>query len=1077
MTRLRRSTIGLLVALPILCVFLLYLDRWSPGLDLGETQVDQLVPGKETSYRVDLDSRQFVSASIGLRGGSAWVLVANPSGERIASVFCPADLVTPVSWWAILPGKYRIQVKAEQICGSFSSSTLKLLQIREAMQRDSQLLEAQSLRAQGDRLIEMSAFQDRDETPLHIQEAIGKFLKALTLWKDLGEARLAVDVLRRLGNAHHLMGDPQTASARLQESIQVCRDNGLIEEEATSQNSMGLLQYETGDLRASLATRGEALRLWRISGGPRELAETLLHIGQSHSDLGEFEDARTVFEQALKLWGETDQRWGQARTLIALARLESREGNWQNSLDLFDRAERLKAPLGERTTRANISSGRGYVFESLGEPATATEYYSKAVALFRQVADCPASLSRRDEPEAVAQNLFDLGRAQFLTGEVEQALQSLERARQEIENQKLNDERTLSYILREIGWVLYSLGEIQPASKAFDRALTLFRREGDRRGLASTLNRKSELLMQLGDLAKAASHAEEALASSRKAGDRPTEISTLYNLARVDRQQGKTGVAIKHLARAISLTEQLRANVVEFNLRSTYFATVQRVHRLYVDLLMQSDEEAMAFEASERLRARSFLEMASLPHSESERGAGRFRGSSRENMDSGNTQPLKLRQIQDQVLDADTLLLEYLLCEERSYLWAVTKTELRSFELLPRRQLEAAAKETYELVTARSSIREGESPGQRMERIQAASQRLSPTAAALAETLLGQVPPEMMRARIVVVADGTLQYVPFGALPIPSREEDSSTDDPGQVGATSVPLIVNHEVMTLPSASTLGILRSGSEGRSAPSRQLAVFADPVFTMEDARLSKSPEESKPAPGLSSELTALSMLRAVSDVGLGRFRRLEHSGKEAVSISKLAPAEGTSRWLGFEANREKVINGSVKDHRFLHFATHGLLDSQRPELSGIVLSLYDAEANPVDGFLRLRDIYNLNLSAELVVLSACQTALGREISGEGLIGLTRGFLYAGARRVVASLWKVDDEATEVLMKHFYAAIFKRCLGPGQALREAQLSMLREARWRDPYYWAGFTLQGEWRWQNKCGELGHPLHLSPN
>lgn len=149
-----------------------------------------------------------------------------------------------------------------------------------------------------------------------------------------------------------------------------------------------------------------------------------------------------------------------------------------------------------------------------------------------------------------------------------------------------------------------------------------------------------------------------------------------------------------------------------------------------------------------------------------------------------------------------------------------------------------------------------------------------------------------------------------------------------------------------------------------------------------------------------------------------------------------------------------------YRVLHFATHGLLNSQHPELSGIVLSLVDERGRPQDGFLRLHEIYNLKLGADLVVLSACQTALGKEIKGEGLVGLTRGFMYAGAPRVVSSLWNVDDRATAELMKRFYEAMFIQGMPPAAALRAAQTSLRREKGWAAPYYWAGFTLQGEWR-----------------
>jgi CHAT domain-containing protein len=157
---------------------------------------------------------------------------------------------------------------------------------------------------------------------------------------------------------------------------------------------------------------------------------------------------------------------------------------------------------------------------------------------------------------------------------------------------------------------------------------------------------------------------------------------------------------------------------------------------------------------------------------------------------------------------------------------------------------------------------------------------------------------------------------------------------------------------------------------------------------------------------------------------------------------------------------ATSGHLAQYRIVHFATHALVDNKRPELSGLVLSLVDERGEPQDGFLTLQDVYNLNLPAELIVLSACKTALGKEIQGEGLVGLTRGFMYAGAVRVVASMWDADDAATAALMAQFYKGMERDGLRPAAALRQAQISLWKQTRWANPYFWGGFQLQGEWR-----------------
>ncbi len=192
----------------------------------------------------------------------------------------------------------------------------------------------------------------------------------------------------------------------------------------------------------------------------------------------------------------------------------------------------------------------------------------------------------------------------------------------------------------------------------------------------------------------------------------------------------------------------------------------------------------------------------------------------------------------------------------------------------------------------------------------------------------------------------------------------------------------------------------------------------------------------------------------------WERLLGTRREAQAIAALVEPQACRLALGFEASRATALDPQMAQYRILHFATHGALNAQRPELSGLVLSSVDAEGDAQDGFLRLHDVYGLRLGAEMVVLSGCETALGRDVKGEGLVGLTRGFMYAGVPRVVSSLWRVPDDATAELMTRFYTAHLKAGLPASQALRQAQLSLYRQRSSTDPYHWAAFLFQGDWR-----------------
>jgi CHAT domain-containing protein len=297
--------------------------------------------------------------------------------------------------------------------------------------------------------------------------------------------------------------------------------------------------------------------------------------------------------------------------------------------------------------------------------------------------------------------------------------------------------------------------------------------------------------------------------------------------------------------------------------------------------------------------------------------------------------------------------------------------------------------------------------------------------------LLGPVAGKLAGKRLLVVADGALQYVPFAALPVPGRR------------TARVPLAADHEVVGLPSASVLGVLREPPHGPASPRGAVAAFADPVFEHDDPRL-----------GAASGAGGVPVAAGPGT----EFPRLAASRLEAAGIVAMAPEGATLLATGFRASRETATTRELARYRIVHFATHGIFDDGRPERSGVVLSMFDERGKPRDGFLRLHDVYELELPVELVVLSACDTALGREVRGEGLVGMVRGFMYAGAKRVVASLWKVDDEATGELMRAFYRGMLQEGRTPADALRQAQIGLWRSRRWHAPFYWGAFVLQGE-------------------
>jgi len=615
----------------------------------------------------------------------------------------------------------------------------------------------------------------------------------------------------------------------------------------------------------------------------------------------------------------------------------------------------------------------------------------------------------------------------------------------------------------------------------------------------------------------------------------------------MERDRGDTGKARERLESAIAIIESLRADVVSQALRASYFASIQQYFELNIDLLMRQRDQrpsenlaALGLEQSERSRARSLLEQLTEARAdflrwgdpalierlrylqrqinvkaerkmqlanakaaedelltvskevaslviEREQVEAQIRAKKPRDPALTQPQPSSLKEIQ-QLLDENTLLLEYSLGSERSYLWAVTRTGLQSYELPGRAAIEKATRGVYDLLISRQPA-----PGQTEKQRDAQYWR---QASALSRMLLKPVAGQLCAKRLLIVTEGVLQYIPFGALPAPEtgRRRDGETERQGdgeterrrdretgrwidretrskgdrlsvspspRLPVSPTPLIVKHEIVNLPSASMLAVLRRETQKRTPPPKAIAVLADPVFEADDLRVLAAQGKLKSPP--QQQVASARSTQTFADQGLTRgainLSGLPSTRREAEAIRRVAPADGMFA-LGFDANRAKVISPDLRQYRIVHFATHGILDSQNPELSAIVLSLVDQQGQPQDGFLRLHDIYNLNLPVELVVLSACDSALGREIKGEGLVGLTRGFMYAGAARVAASLWKVDDEATAELMAQFYGRMLNDRMSPTAALREAQVAIWRQPRWSAPYYWAAFVMQGEWK-----------------
>jgi CHAT domain-containing protein len=403
-------------------------------------------------------------------------------------------------------------------------------------------------------------------------------------------------------------------------------------------------------------------------------------------------------------------------------------------------------------------------------------------------------------------------------------------------------------------------------------------------------------------------------------------------------------------------------------------------------------------------------------------------------------------------------LLEYFVAEDRLYLFALTNESDHALQVI-----EIPDKAAIEKATEFFQRRRFESVGDMRQRFSYQNQEFVQTVQFLSDRLLAPVKPLLQKRKIWIVSDGSLQRIPFAALPDPQKTPMVARTKPSR-GATRrssiIPLIEAHEFATLPSASTVAWLRKTAANRQPATGEIAIIADPVFTANDERVKVGASQLIPKPATTARnLRSDTEIESVSLRGDPEFHlnRLPASRDEAMAIAKLALGRNLMA-LDFDANRQMVMNGKLNDYRYLHFATHAYVDDVFPGLSWLALSQIDNKGQEQPGYLRLNDIYQLRLNADLVTLGACRTGLGKQLQGEGMISLTRGFIYAGAPRVVVSLWDVPDQETAQLMQSFYRNLLKQKLPVSEALRRAQLEMWQRAESNAPFFWAAFSLQGD-------------------
>ena len=1064
----------------------------------GEPIERELAGGDAHSYRVMVTAGQYLHTVVQQKGIDVVVRLFRPDGQKLAEVDSPNGTLgpEPISVIAEVAGEYRLEVKALDEKVAAGRYEIKVEELRESSAKDRDRIAAERAFAEGEQFRTQGSAES-------LRKALEKYDEALTLWRKVENRQGEAATLKIIGVIYWHLGDNQKALEYYSRALLLWRAVGDRKEEASVLSNIGVVYWRLGDLQKALEYYGQALPLRREVGDRQGEAITLSAIGLAYDRLGKVQEALNFYNQSLVLQRAIGDRRNEATSLNNIGSAYDGLGELQKALEYYNQALSLHRAEADRRNEAITLSNIGVLYWRSGALHKALEYYGQALTLNNATGDRSSEAATLNNISLVHKSLGDLQKA---LASLNQGL-SLFKA--------LGDRRSEAITLNNIGVTYSQLGDHQKALETLNQSLLLRRAVGDRLGEAITLSQIGGTYSSLGKPEEALSYLEQALSLAQAVGDRDTEAGTLLYIAQAERDRGRLSEARPRIEASLTIIESMRTKFISQQLRTSFSASRQSFYEFYIDLLMQlhqqqtsAGHDVAAFGANERARARSLLELLAEARIDVKQGIAPalkqrekdlhaqvtrvqselIQANSRAKPDQSRIAvlegefkkveteseqveteirqrhpryatlhyptPLGLKDIQG-LLDEKTVLLEYSLGKESSYLFAISKNDFLTA------RLPAAALLTNQVAALREAV--AVKPGRMaLSNYIRKGQSLYQALVKPASRLLGG------KQSLIIVPDGILHYLPFEVL------LESETERKSQVDLHQLPyLIRNYSISYSPSATVLANLRKSTSPRQKSGKMFLAFADPVYHKTE-----------------SEQTSQIRSAFRSAFGEGKPWQLEplpESRREVERIAKLYSPTQAGVFLGEHATEENVkSNDGPSQYRMVHFAVHGLLNENKPQYSGLVLSLprdekettetkkavtadtvassgnlasdADNATHVEDGLLQVYEIFNLKMNADLVVLSACETGLGKETRGEGLVGLTQAFFYAGTSSLVVSLWKVQDRSTADLMGRFYRNLNNPLLNKSQALRQAQLEMIRKGDFSHPYYWAGFVLIGQ-------------------
>jgi len=1048
----------------------------SLSLQPGVSQEREIRGGRSLSFDLPLPAGSFLEFEILHWDTSLAPRLLSPAGEVVARGEGPVPQLLAVI--ADREGTYRLELTAPETQRFSKRFTVRVLQLRPAAAGDEERVRGAKL------LVEARQLLAQPEPQRDRAEAL--CTEALAAWQTAGDARGEVEALIEISSRRGERGDIPGALGWLEKALKKSRESGLPEWEAISLSSMGFCQGRLGNYDGAIEFFKRSLEIWQRVGRLHEKASALQRLGLAYQRKEDYESELRVFKEALPLAeasgdliqqaralsglgashyylgrpGDARESWEKALELSRqggstslegliennLAALYQNQGHFQRALELYTRLAQRGGPKEVGLIRANMGS----LYAELGNPEEALENFKLARETYHAVGDLESEVSV----------LVHIGQVRQQMKEPQAALAEYEKARQVLPE--------AWSVVRAIGQAQTDLGKPGEALPLLQKALEIAKTTGDRSKVVVTQLDLGSAYARLGKKDLAAESLKQAIELGEEVGHQKVVSAALLKRAELRRDDGRIEEALADIQKAVEGVESARRNIPGDQLRIGFFAEKRTYYELEIDLLMALDRAhpgkyaAQALEVSERARARGLLDLLAEGRIDVSQGLApelrrreedlSFKVSSAQiQLRSGSAKPdrirdlqeelhqldrqreqldldiravnkryadvrypipLKLDQIQSLVLDDQTALLEYALGKERSTLFVVTRQAIGTYEL------PAVSGITQRVERLRKAL-ERDSLLARQDYLDLAFQLYRDLLQPASKVLAG-------KPKLLIVADGALSYIPFEAL---------LTEPAGGRSYRDLPYLLRaHSVAYIPSASVLAGLREPrQEPVPADRKQVAAFA-------------------PFAGPGSKTATRG---AAPDPGASRwsFEPLPASLREISEIASLYPG-ASLRFVGSEANEDAVThNPAVVGARRLHFATHAKIDEDSPERSALVFSELPGE----DGLLEVAEIFNLKLAADLAVLSACETALGKAVTGEGLVGLSRAFFYAGVPSLVVSLWNVVDGSTPELMLDFYKNL-DQLQDKAKALQTAKLAMITRGNYAHPSYWAPFILLGE-------------------